>query len=136
MLTVIASAYRADMNLLTNHMNHTAALEALKAKGFSADVAVGSWKEEGQAQAAQELSLVIEASWDELPVLKALFLERFKQDAVLVIDEMEDRLASLAMNDGAVIQLGKFQAIPEAEALKSECYTFFDGLYFVAKEVA
>jgi len=136
MITVIASAFRADADLRTNHTNHKRALSLLASNGLSAHEAIGSWKEEGQEVAAQELSLVISASWDNLQGLRALFLEGFKQDAILIINEMEGRLASLAFNDGTSMDLGAFQEIPEAEALASECYTFMDGSYYVAKEVA
>lgn len=134
-LTVIASAYRADANLLTNHVNHLQALDFCLKSGLPARVAVGSWREEGQEQAAQELSLVIEADSDSLPALQQVFLHQFKQDAIL-INEMQQRLASLLFNDGTSCELGQFQQIPEQEALQSECYTFMDGCYYVAREVA
>lgn len=135
-LTVIASAYRADANLLTNHTNHLKALDFMLKSGLDCKVAVGSWKEEGQAQAAQELAIMISADYDALPALKQVFLEGFKQDAILIIEEMNGRLARLAFNGGGSCALGSFLEIPEAEALKSECYTFLDGAYFVAREVA
>lgn len=135
-LTVIASAYRADANLLTNHTNHLKALDFMLNSGLPATVAVGSWKEEGQTSASQELSLVIEADTDHLPALMQVFLCQFKQDDILIIKGMEEQLASLIFNDGTSCELGKFQEIPEAEALASECYTFLDGKYFVAKEAA
>jgi len=135
-LTVIASAYRADASLLMNHKNHLAALDFLLRSNLHCTVAVGSWKEEGQDKPAQELSIVIEADSDSLPALQTLFLKTFKQDAILIIKGMEEQLASLLFNDGTSCELGRFQAIPEEEALQSECYTFIDGAYYVAKEAA
>lgn len=132
-ITLIGSAYRANNNLLDNTLATNKLIGELNRRGLQSFQAVGSYKEDGQETASQEVSRVVEIKEVELDSLKRLFFEDFNQDAVLIIDENNSRQSSLHFNDGSVIELGNFQVIDKEEALSSECYTYFDNKFYLAK---
>lgn len=137
--TIIASAFRATNTLAENYRLQQQAINYLRANGLDYQQGIGSYKEEGQERASLESCVIISLDEHRAGLLtgniKALFLERFKQDAILVIDEMKGRLASLAFSDGTSQELGTYQEVSKAEATETDCFTYSLGRYYQAKEV-
>jgi hypothetical protein len=134
-ITIIASASKAENDLLTNYVNHKTAIQTLANFGLKAKEAVGSY--EGK----QELSLVIDLedninTWgvqktSKMSQIKCLFFGTFKQDAILLIN---GTAASLVFADDDSEELGKFKTVPEAEAKENGSFTFLQGEYWIAKK--
>jgi len=130
---VLASAFRANLTPAVNMPRHTAAKKAVKQLTRSrVPEALGSFKEEGQAKASKELSLVCAVTEAQIGDVCALFFNQYQQDACLVVNT-DNAKACLVMPKGETVELGHWQEVTKKEAESKECYTFFDGKYWYAK---
>lgn len=137
MITLIATAFRANNTLAQNWQANKRLLElADKHKAFNIEEVIGSFKEEGQEHASQEVSykLTVE-TLSQARNLAGAIMSTFNQDAVLLLT---DKLGVYRVQfDGAYLQhlnLGHWVQITEEEAQASECYTLDSlGQYWAAK---
>lgn len=97
-----------------------------------AQTCVGSWKEEGETVASTELTFVMPVYENHIGAVASLFTKTFKQDAILAVCPA-DFSAHLINQDGSIVEIGTFQTITEEEAKASECYTYWQGKYWLAK---
>lgn len=136
---LIVSAFRATNSLIENYQQHEELIRFLKISDTPRpvlSVGVGSFREEGQTVAAQELCIV--ADFDRLDAsdridLVAGLIKTFKQDAVLWVAAGD---AYLLTFDGTYIHhtpIGTFTEVSEVEAKASECFTYVNGAYYVCK---
>lgn len=134
---IIASAFRATNTNVENAHDSILANNLFNkmTKDGVIHHAVGSWKEEGEATASTELSFVGVVPECNIDKALHLFLQRFNQDAVLAVNP-ETMAAGLFSLNGNVVQytdIGTMQQITEEEAKASECYTYWQGVYWLAK---
>ncbi|QZI86105.1 hypothetical protein PODOV006v2_p0011 [Vibrio phage 15E36.1] len=130
---IFASAFRATATEVENAHNSIMAMQALQGQlAAPAQTCVGSWKEEGEEVASTELTFVMPVNEHKIGAVAALFHNTFNQDAVLAVCP-EDFSAHLINRDGSIVQIGKMQVITEEEAKGSECYTYWQGKYWLAK---
>jgi hypothetical protein len=127
-VTIIASAFKAENDLLTNYVNHKQAVSALANFGLKAKEAIGSY------EGVQELSLVIDLETmnnDLFTKIKILFFNTLRQDTILWVSHGETTLVHRG-NDYE--NLGKFHKVPEAEAKENGGFTFLEGEYYISKK--
>ncbi len=130
---VFASAFRADELQVVNAHNSVIASQQLAAiTGHASQTCVGSWKEDGQEEAATELTFVTVVQAELIGQVAKLFLEDYKQDAILCVNP-ENYKAWLVNRDSSITPIGTFSCITEEEAKASECYTYWQGNYWLAK---
>lgn len=131
---IIASAFRADATEVENAHNSMMASQLIAPHILAPlQTCVGSWKEEGQESASVELSMVMPVqSGKDLDAVLAVFLQSYKQDAVLAVNP-SDFSAHIINARGESTHIGTFQVITEEEAKGSECYTYWNKQYWVAK---
>lgn len=140
MSKIIVSAFRATNSLIDNYKQHEELIRFLKISDTPRPVlsiGVGSFKEEGQQVAAQEICIV--ADFAELDIidrieLAASLIQEFKQDAVLYISQ-SNQAYLLTFKEFYVhhTPIGTFTEVSEAEAKASECFTYVNGTYYVCK---
>lgn len=139
MSKLIVSAFRATNSLIENYQQHEELIRFLKISDTPRpvlSVGVGSFREEGQPMAAQELCIM--ADFDKLDMmdrinLVASLIKTFKQDAVLWVAA---GAAYLLTFDGSYVHhtpIGAFTEVSEEEAKASECFTYVNGTYYVCK---
>lgn len=130
---IFASAFRADKSEVENAHNSIIASQKLsELLECPAQTCVGSWKEEGQDKASTELTFVAPVNEDKLQSVLDIFLKDYNQDAVLFVNPVDNK-AFLAERDGSIFEIGTFQEISESEAVATECYTYWQGKYWLAK---
>lgn len=110
-MKLIASAFRKELSLLDNYINHQEMLSFLTDAGIDFEVGVGSWEGE------QELCFVI---FDvdhnaTLTRLLNMFMFDYKQDAYLLIED----------NNPNWIHVTAW------EALRKEAFTYVSGNYYI-----
>lgn len=130
---IFASAFRATATEVENAHNSIMAMQCLQDLiAAPAQTCVGSWKEEGETVASTELTFVMPVHEHKIGAVAALFHKTFEQDAILAVCP-EDFSAHLINRDGSIMEIGTMQAITEEEAKASECYTYWQGKYWLAK---
>ena len=130
---IFASAFRATNTEVENAHNSIIASQLLcDHVAAPVQTCVGSWKEEGETVANTELTFVMPVYENHMGAVAALFTKTFKQDAILAVCP-EDFSAHLINADGSIIKIGTMQVITEEEAKASECYTYWQGKYWLAK---
>lgn len=142
MSKLIVSAFRATNSLIENYQQHESLIERLKSVRVDGvrpvlSVGVGSFKEEEQQVAAQELCIV--ADFQKLDAtarnnLVVSILVTYKQDAALYVTN--EGGAYLLTFDGSYVSheyLGIFREVSEEEAKASECFTYVNGTFYVCK---
>ena len=135
---VIASAFRANLTAAENAHRSIIANNYMKQmleSGHNIQHALGSWKEEGQEVASTELSLIGVVPETNLDNVLYFFLQKMEQDAVLTVNP-ETMAAYILSKNGNVVEsnhIGTMQEITEEEAKASECYTYWKGVYWLAK---
>lgn len=130
---VFASAFRADLSMSENNERHTEAKREVRvlSRGRTNEC-LGSWKEEGQDEAAKELSLASLVPESHLGDAVNLFTNQYNQDAVLVVDPNNYK-ATLVFQNGNTMQVGTFQKVTAEEANSKECFTYWLGEYWLAR---
>lgn len=142
MAKLIVSAFRATNSLIENYQQHESLIQQLKAVTIGGarpvlSIGVGSFKEEGQPVAAQELCIVADFEVvfaKDRDNLTVSILTTYEQDAALYVTNSGS--AYLLTFDGAYIlheYIGEFTAVSEEEAKASECFTYVNGEYYVCK---
>ncbi len=136
MITLLATAYRANNTLSTNWLANKQLRRQLYQLGATGiNEVVGSYKEEGEDIASQEISFKFQVA-DQRTARKIITIicTEYKQDSVLLIN---GGLCHLVSFDGSYLQyneLGCWHNISKQEALEKECYTLDKaGLYWLAK---
>ena len=130
MHNVYVTAHRATNTMLENFKANQSLITDLQELGFYGTDCLGSFKEDGQEQAAEELSFCIKCETvANATAVQILATEYYEQDAVLSVDTTTN-IAYLLSNDEAM-EIGEFKAVPERQALKSECYTYINGTFFM-----
>ncbi|CAM0028048.1 SAM-dependent methyltransferase [Vibrio phage D530] len=130
---IIASPFRADLTAVENaHNSIIASQKLVDLVAAPLQTAVGSWKEEGQEEAATELSFIMPVPVGKMSLVTDIFFNEYQQDAVLMVSPNTFK-AALLTRENKVIELGTFQVITEEEAKASECYTYWQGKYWLAK---
>lgn len=130
---IFASAFRADKTEVENAHNSIIASQKIASMLVApAQTAVGSWKEEGQDKASVELTFVMPVKEESIQDVINTFCIDFNQDAVLCVNP-SDMSAHIVERDGNTFEIGTFQVIDEEEAKASECYTYWNGKYWLAK---
>ncbi len=136
MITLIATAYRANNTLATNWTANNKLLTMLENCNGVTGIAevLGSFKEEGQELASQEISYKFDVSSMKLARYLAFGIcKDHQQDAVLFIQDGDCYLVEI---DGGYLQhtsIGKWQRISEREALGTDCYTLDSKGYWSVK---
>ncbi|AGZ17775.1 SAM-dependent methyltransferase [Vibrio phage phi-A318] len=130
---IFASAFRATNTEVENAHNSIIASQKLGALvNAPVQTCVGSWKEEGEEKASTELTFVAPVALKNIQSVADLFIKEYNQDAVLAVNPV-DMSAHLINSDGSIVEIGTFQTISEEEAKASECYTYWQGKYWLAK---
>ena len=130
---IFASAFRANLSEVENAHNSIIASQRLIDYALTpAQTCVGSWKEEWQEVASTELTFVVPVAENNIGAVSQMFLNDYEQDAVLAVNP-SDMSAHLINQDGSIIEIGTLQTISEEEAQESECYTYWQGKYWLAK---
>ncbi|WYW00638.1 SAM-dependent methyltransferase [Pseudomonas phage vB_PpuP-Vasula] len=135
-MNVIASAFRQDKAPASNAMNTVESVRFLEeVTGQHVEMVLGSWKEEGQQEAALEASMMVAVHPANIHQVACYFLQDLLQDAILVIDPTTDMASLWSLDGGYVVntEIGKWQQIDREEALQSECYTLIGNSFWVAK---
>lgn len=143
MAKLIVSAFRATNSLIENYQQHESLIQHLKAVNIDGvrpvlSVGVGSFKEEGQLVAAQELCIMAELDFlfgNDRESLAISIMTTYKQDAVLYVSDFTGS-AYLLTFDGSYVyhdHIGTFTEVSEEEAKASECFTYVNGTYYVCK---
>lgn len=135
-INVIASAFRQDATPAQNAINTVAAHKFLQSRSSAAVTMVtGSWKEEGQQEAAVEASMIGTVPHGYLVSVMKFFLLELKQDAVLTVNPVCNTafLNTVNAETGLFeqVEIGKWQQTTEADALSHECYTKIGQSYWV-----
>ncbi|WLJ89355.1 hypothetical protein [Vibrio phage vB_ValA_R15Z] len=130
---IFASAFRATNTEVENAHNSIIASQKLgELVSAPVQTCVGSWKEEGEEKASTELTFVAPVPLKNIQAVADLFIKDYQQDAVLAVNPV-DMSAHLITSDGSILEIGTFQTISEEEAKDSECYTYWQGKYWLAK---
>lgn len=130
---IFASAFRATNTEIENAHNSIVASQKLVGLvTCPVQTCVGSWKEEGEDKASTELTFVAPVALRNIQAVADLFIKDFNQDAVMAVNPV-DMSAHLINKDGLIVEIGTLQTISEEEAKASECYTYWQGKYWLAK---
>lgn len=129
--TIIASAFRADLDCNTNLERHENMLDFLKRNYLPlGESVIGVYQEDGQDKASRELSVKIDnLSFMQADMVKKYFLDTSSQDCVLVIDNNTCYLVGSDWGE----ELGKWTKVSREAAKRNKCYTLdSNGNYFIA----
>lgn len=133
--TVIASPFRANMDMQTNMMRLEAAMHRL-AVHFNITkmkTVLGVYQEEGQEDATREVSIKMDGLfWHEVKNLCKLFCEDFEQECILVINNENGRCS--LWHDEWSEELGLWTQVTAEEAHEAGTYMLDTNFtYWISK---
>lgn len=135
-LTVILTAFRAGRSLEENYIDNEALRAEALALGLTHETdGIGSYREEGQAVASREISMVFSSdnNFDIRKLIK-IACTHYQQDCCLLLCHSVAFLVSV--DEAGYLphtEIGNFLPCTKEEAQQAVAYSWFNGQYYTCK---